>query len=130
MIDALRRVIEADGRVAYAILFGSMARQHAHAQSDVDVAVGFAPGVRLDTLALGELTSRLETAAGRPVDLVVLDSAPPLLAYRVFRDGTPIIIRDRRVFSDRLSRAILEYLDYQPIEEVFTRGVLRARHGR
>ena len=62
--------------------------------------------------------------------LVVLNDAPPGLAYRVFKDGTPLVIRDERAFKARLARAILEYLDFRPVEELFTRGVLRASDGR
>jgi uncharacterized protein len=130
MIDELRRVLDKDPRIAFALLFGSRAQDVAHAQSDVDIAVGLAPGSHLDALSLGSLVSKLETAAGRPVDVVLLDEAPPGLAYRVFRDGQPIIVRDREAFRKRLARAILDYLDFQPIEDVFTQGVLRARHGR
>jgi hypothetical protein len=64
------------------------------------------------------------------VHLVVLDDAPPGLAYRVFKDGKPLLIRDDRAFKSRLARAILEYLDFRPVEELFTRGVLRASDGR
>lgn len=130
MIEAIRRVFEGDPRVAYAVVFGSAAREAIHANSDVDVAVGVTADRNFDTLALGELTSRLEAATGRPVHLVTMDDAPPGLAYRVFRDGKPIVIRDERAFKSRLARAILEYLDFKPVEEIFTRGVLRPRHGR
>jgi predicted nucleotidyltransferase len=130
VIDALRRVLEADSRVAYALLFGSHARGSAHAHSDVDVAIGLHDGVRLDTLESGELTARLETAAGRPVHVVMLADAPPGLAYRVFREGRVIVVHDEQARNARLARAILEYLDFRPIEQEFTRGVLRAGGGR
>ena len=92
--------------------------------------MGITPGPPLDTLAIGETINRIERAVGTRADLVLLDEAPPGLAFRVFRDGTPITIRDRRAFNERRARAILEYLDFKPIEDIFTRGVLRARHGR
>lgn len=93
--------------------------------------MGLAPGVRLTALELGELAARLEDAAGRAVDLVLLDDAPPGLAYRVFRDGRPLLERDRRALVTRRARAILEYLDFQPIEELCARGALdAAAHGR
>ena len=130
MLERLRAVLEADSRLAYALLFGSAARETSHAHSDVDVAVGLAPGCPLTTLEIGALTSTLESALGRPAHLVLLDEAPPGLAYRVFRDGKPVMVRDEQRLKARLARAILEYLDYRPIEEVFTRGVLRAGHGR
>jgi hypothetical protein len=48
------------------------------------------------------------------------------LAYRVFRDGQVIFARDRRAMSERKARAILEYLDFRPVEEACARGVLAA----
>ncbi len=130
MIDAIRRVLETESRLAYALVFGSAAREALHGNSDVDVAIGVRADCDLDTLSIGALASRLEAATGRPVHLVTMDDAPPGLAYRVFRDGRPVVIRDERAFKSRLARAILEYLDFKPVEDLFTRAVLRARHGR
>jgi predicted nucleotidyltransferase len=131
MFEEARRVLDSDARVAYALVFGSRGRGTAHAASDFDVAVGVAAGARFDGLELGALASRLEAAAGRAVDLVLLDEAPPALAYRVFRDGIVLVERDHAALSARKARAILEYLDFQPIEEQLARGVLAAAaHGR
>jgi len=126
VIEQLRRVLEADPRVAYAILFGSRGRESAHARSDADVAIGLTRGAALSAAEVGELLSRLEAATGSPVDLVLLDEAGPGLAYRVFRDGRVILERDRRALVQRKVRAILEYLDFRPVEETFTRAVLGA----
>jgi len=93
--------------------------------------VGLATGVHVEALELGALVARLEEAAGRPVDLVLLEQAPPALAYRIFRDGRPIVERDRMAMVERKARAILEYLDFRPIEELCARGALdAAAHGR
>lgn len=130
VIEALQRVFADQPRIAYALVFGSVARQQTHAHSDVDVAIGAADGERFSAYDVGDLTSRLESACGRPVQIVLLDEAPPGLAYRVFKEGQPILMRDERAFRARLARAILEYLDYQPVEALFTRAVLRAADGR
>jgi hypothetical protein len=130
VLDALRRILSDDSRIAYALVFGSTARGTSHALSDVDVAIGTTGDAPLGTLDIGELTSRLEAASGRTVHLVVLNDAPPGLAYRVFKDGIPLLIRDTAAFKSRLARAILEYLDFRPVEELFTRGVLGASDGR
>ena len=126
MTERLRSVLEADPRVAYAILFGSRGRGSAHDRSDTDLAVGLARGARLSVVELGDLLSRLETAAGGPVDVVLLDEAGPGLAYRAFRDGRVVFERDRGALVARKARAILEYLDFQPVEEAFTRAALAA----
>jgi predicted nucleotidyltransferase len=125
-MEALKRVLANDARIAYALVFGSAARGTAHARSDVDVAIGLPEGPRLTALELGDLVSRLEAAAGCPVDVVDLEGAPPGLAYRIFRDGQVLVEKDRPRLVARRARAILEYLDFQPVEEQFARGVLAA----
>jgi predicted nucleotidyltransferase len=125
-VDALRSVVEADARLGYAVLFGSEARGDRHGGSDVDVAVGASGGRRLSALELGDIASRLESAAGRPIDIVDLESAPPVLAYRVFRDGRVILERERARLVARRARAVLEYLDFKPLEDQFVKGVLAA----
>ena len=126
MIERLAAVLEADPRVAFAILFGSQGRASTHPRSDTDLALGVTSGTRFSVQELGDLVSRLETAAGGPVDLVLLDEAGPALAYRVFRDGRVILEKDRRALTERKARAILDYLDFRPVEEAFTRAVLQS----
>ena len=130
-MEAVRRLLAEDRRVLYAVVFGSTARGTMHAKSDLDIALGLAVGARLGAGELGDLVSSLERASGRSVDLVVLDEAPPAVAYRVFRDGQPLVVKDRSSFVDRKTRAILEYLDFRPVEELAARGVVAAAaHGR
>ncbi|MDD9979807.1 MAG: nucleotidyltransferase domain-containing protein, partial [Gammaproteobacteria bacterium] len=64
---------------------------------------------------------------GQNVDVVVLDDAPPGLAYRVFRDGVTVLVRDRSALVERKARTILEYLDFRPVEEALSRAVLARR---
>lgn len=126
-VAAMAHVLEADTRIAYGLVFGSVARGHAHPGSDIDVAVELVVGVQLDALAVGRLVSDLERASGRTVDLVLLHEAPPALAYRAFRDGVVVFVRERSTLVERRVRAVLDYLDYRPFEAAFVRGVLHAR---
>jgi predicted nucleotidyltransferase len=130
-MDALRDALAGDARVAYALLFGSRARESAREDSDLDIAIGSSARTRIGALELGDLVARLEHVSGRTVDLVILDEAPPALAYRIFRDGRVIVEKDHRALVARKVRAILEYLDFRPVEELAARGVLAAAaHGR
>jgi predicted nucleotidyltransferase len=122
MVEALGR----DSRIAYALLFGSVARGDSHAGSDLDIAVGLMPGAHYSPLDVGALVSDLEQVSGQTVDLVILDDAPPAVAYRAFRDGVTLIVRDRRHLVERKTRAILDYLDFQPLERIAARGALSA----
>jgi predicted nucleotidyltransferase len=83
--------------VSSAYLFGSHAAGRAHRDSDVDVGVllswkldraqRFEERVRL----AGALPGRL---GGRPVDVVVLNDAPPQLGRRVVLDGRRVFCAD------------------------------------
>jgi predicted nucleotidyltransferase len=126
VIDRLRAVLESEARIAYALLFGSRGRGTAHPGSDVDAAVGLVRGARLSARDVGTLVSRLEAAAGTTVDLVILDEAGPAVAYRAFRDGRPLLARDAQALAERRVRAILEYLDWRPVEDEFARAALEA----
>ena len=130
MLEEVAAVLRADERIAYALVFGSAARRTLHAHSDVDVAIGVRGATRFGLTDLGGLASRLEEAAGRSIHLVLLDEAAPGLAYRVFRDGLVVAARDEAALKARRTRAILEYLDFAPIEEMCAKGVLDTSHGR
>ena len=126
MIDDLRRVLASEPGVVYAVVFGSAARETLRPDSDVDVAIELLAGAPRDVLALGTLAARLESAVRRRIDLVLLDEAPPPLAYRVFREGRILVEHDHAALVRRKARAILEYLDFKPIEDLCADGVLRA----
>ena len=129
-MEALRQLLASDARVAYALIFGSAARGSAHLSSDLDVALGLESGVSLTPREIGAIVSDLEQAAGRRVDVVLMDEAPPALAYRVFRDGILLVERNHRAMADRKARAILEYLDFRPLEDLAVRGSISAARGR
>ena len=129
MFDVLRRVLESEPDVTNAVLFGSRARGTERPDSDVDIAIELTAGAARAG-ALGGLSSRLESAARRPVGLVLLDEAPAPLAYRIFRDGRVLVERDHAALVARKARAILDYLDFKPVEELCAAGVLRAAVAR
>lgn len=126
MLDVLRAALESETDLAYALVFGSTARDQRRRDSDVDVAIELRPGAARDLHALGGLAARLESKVGAPMDVVLLDEASPALAYRVFRTGRLLVEHDHAALVARKARAILEYLDFKPTEERCAAGVLRA----
>lgn len=126
MDEQLRAVLASDSRIAFALLFGSTARGTTTPFSDVDVAIGLDPGAKLDVQDIGDLIVRLERATGATIDLVIVDEAPPALAYRVFRDGRLLVEKNRSARVAAQVRAVMEYLDWKPVEEFYTKAVLAA----
>jgi len=66
------------------LLFGSVARDEARTDSDVDILVEFDRAVGLFTF--GELKQYLEQILGQPVDLGTPDSLKPHLREPVMRE--------------------------------------------
>jgi predicted nucleotidyltransferase len=126
MLDAVRSILQEEPGLAYALLFGSSARGTERAGSDADIAIELEPGAPRDVQTLGTLVARLSSAASRSVDLVLLDEAAAPLAYRIFRDGHLLVERNHGALVARKARALLDYLDFKPIEDRCAAGVLRA----
>src|SRR2546425_12529824 len=94
MLDELRRVLEADPDIAYALLFGSGGRGALSPTSDVDVAVELRRGAPHDTATLGQPAARLGAATRRPGDPVLVEEAPAPPAYRHFPGRPGLLERD------------------------------------
>lgn len=115
--ERVSRCLAAAG-ARYATLFGSLARGTARADSDIDVAVWF--GRRMSSDLRMAITRLVADASGRAVDLVDLDSAPPLVLARALAgrelvcDGAATRARmaerlartaDERIATERAARA-------------------------
>lgn len=124
---AIREVLKNEEDVVAAYLYGSTARGTRRPDSDLDlgILVGGEPPKTLAALKLG-LEGRLEDRLGLPVQLVVLNFAPPDLVHRVLRDGRLVIDRDpsARVRFEVGSRR--EYFDVLPYLRRYRRQEVRA----
>ena len=95
--------------VSLAYLFGSVARAEARRGSDVDLAVLFT--ARPGPARIVEMAVALERAAGRSVDLIVLNCAPPLLAHEVVATGRLLVCREDSARAAFEAQALIRYLD-------------------
>lgn len=123
-LDALRPCLErlfAARPVRVAYLFGSQVTGRTHEESDVDVAVLLDASLtpderfrqRLDLV--GELAELFGTDN---VDVVILNEAPPLLAFEVLRGGVLLFERDRRERIEFQVRTMKEYEDTEPLRRI------------
>ncbi|HEY0877055.1 MAG TPA: nucleotidyltransferase domain-containing protein [Zeimonas sp.] len=131
MVERLRAYFAAHhDHVVCAWLFGSVARNEARDDSDVDVAVLLdrPPPPSLPESGIA-LAGDIESSTGLPVDVVIMNSAPPDLVHRVLRDG--IIVFERRR-GERVAfevKARNEYFDLKPYLDEYRR-VAEAGRGR
>jgi hypothetical protein len=119
----LKAFFEEDARGALVVyLYGSVARDEARPDSDVDVAILFAaePPATLGAPQFA-IESELERLLGRPVQVIALNRASADLVHRVLRDGRIVLDRDRSARIRFEVRSRNEYFDMAPIRRLYRR---------
>ena len=137
VLSAVRRCLAARPEIAFAYLFGSLARGDAHGTSDVDVAVYVADEPPTETFGgyRASLLSDLLACVGRnDVDLVLLKNAPVMLQHRVLRDGQLVLCRNEALRVQFADRVLRQYFDTAPLrrlaQEYQLRSIERGTFGR
>lgn len=110
-----------------AFIFGSVAADLAGSESDIDIAVYFAPtdNKRIEWESQTQYPTEdkiwfdLERLTGKEVDLLVLNRAPVTIVDTILRGGRPLFIRDRKVYLELLLRTSREAEDYRDFIEDF-----------
>ena len=101
--------LESHPLVAFAFLFGSRGRDRGRATSDLDVAVHLRPSfTQADVTAIW---ADLERITGKDVDLVVLNDAPPGIAWAAMR-GKLLVNKDPRLCLEEMLRVSREAEDF------------------
>jgi uncharacterized protein len=114
--------------IVAAYLFGSLAQGRATPRSDIDVAVL----LKQIPKQLGGATDRqlklmddFRRFADREVDVVILNTAPPVLIDQALRYGRRLYESDRAERVDFEVRAGQEYADLQPMYDFFNQDMFQ-----
>jgi hypothetical protein len=115
--ERLVAALDRDGVVA-AMLIGSQARGNPGPLSDVDIAYWHVPGLGREQgweLRMALLDAAEEVLRTSQIDMVPLNEAPPLMQQRSIRDAVLLVERDRDERIRLETRALLNYMDTQPL---------------
>lgn len=128
LLEAVRTALQDEPGIAASFVFGSHARGRARPGSDIDVAVLPDKTEQADRLALRR---RMMAALGKHlaadrIDLVLLDEAPPVLAFAVLKHGRLALCRDEVALHRYRVAVYRQHADYEPVERFF-REVTRER---
>lgn len=124
MEGLLRECVGWQPHVLFALLFGSHARGNAGPLGDIDIAVWLDEGLsvpergrrRMEIIA--DCMARLGT---NEVDVVVLNDAPPVLAFEVAREGLVLFTRAPELPGEFRARAFRRYLDTEHMRRTMAR---------
>lgn len=108
--ELLKEFFAKKSEISMAFLFGSAATGRQIKESDVDVAVWFGKEYSLEEV--NRLQTEIESLLHRNVDLIVLNTARPTIAWAAMR-GKPLCIRDYRLYFHKLLEISTEAEDIQ-----------------
>jgi len=95
VFEELARIFEEMDGVLLAVVFGSFVE--ARYFRDIDVAI-YLEHVEGDTLELSwRLSDELSQRLGYPIDVKILNDAPPDIRLRILERGKVVYARDRRI---------------------------------
>jgi len=122
LLDRLRERAASLPEVKLAVLFGSTARGKARKDSDVDLGLLLEPVSRRERL---HVEAELARAAGREVDLVYLNEAPPLLRFEIARDGILLLEREEGLWTRCKVKAMVDWWDWAPNARLLAKAAVR-----
>jgi len=127
-VERIIRYFKGTDEVSTLYIFGSLGKGKTTGESDIDIAV-LIDESKLRTRNF-ELLKRKYYAASptfsmRPVDIVILNTALPFLKHQVLKTGRVLFDKNRSLRVRFTERAITEYLDFKPIEDIYLKAVAR-----
>ncbi|MBI4848948.1 MAG: nucleotidyltransferase domain-containing protein [Nitrospirae bacterium] len=107
-------------------LFGSLAKSRGTKESDIDIAI-LVNEKQLKRRNFERLKNEYYLASPtftlRLVDIIILNTASPYLKHRVLKTGRILFDKNRKLRVNFTAKAIIEYLDFRPIEDIFNKAV-------
>jgi len=114
-----------EGSVQLAILFGSASRQALRFESDLDVGIASGGGP-LQSAVLRATARKITEISGRPADVVDLRVAPIALLRAALVEGRLLLCADRAILHALQRRLVHETEDFLP----YQRRLLEERRRR
>ena len=107
VVEITRRVLEKLDFVEIAVLFGSALRRKTVRDIDIGVVLSVEPSLSL----INKIASTLESELGVPVDIVILNEAPPLLRFKALIEGVKITVKDVAKYQYMITETFMELED-------------------
>jgi uncharacterized protein len=128
LLRAVASAAESLPEIQAAFLFGSQTSGRARVDSDVDVAVlvdGAPARVDARTLLRRVIEALAAHVAADRLDVVILNTAPPALAFQVLKRGKLAFERDRTALHRFRVRTYARHSDFEPTERFFRAATRR-----
>lgn len=108
----LETVFNKENKVLIAYLFGSYARGVETTKSDIDIAILLSENPPKMLEYYLHLINELSKVLNNEVDLIILNTAPPLLKHQIIKHGKLVYCKDEKARIEFETRTHGEYLDF------------------
>ena len=131
ILNTLNDYFKDKHEILFAYLFGSYAKGCENSLSDIDVAVYYSrDDISKDIDMYLNMRMELMELLKKDVDLVVLNTANPLLKSRIINNRVRILSKDTLVEGEFVSRSLGEYFDVAPYMEMqYQKAILQMEEG-
>ncbi|MDX8383819.1 MAG: nucleotidyltransferase domain-containing protein [Ghiorsea sp.] len=110
----LMQYLQQHPEIKQAILFGSLARDCAHAESDVDLAIALEKVLNSEDKQ--RLLEDIGAVMGRAVDLVDLKTVGEPLLGQILQHGVRLVGSDA-MYGELLSKHVFQQVDFMPLRK-------------
>lgn len=125
--EKLIRSLQKHPEIEAAIIFGSEANQQAGRDSDIDIALLYDFDKEPKGIDLLQFKQDLSDLMDRQVDIVVLNTASPIIAMQAVKNGIPLYIHNQNAYSKFEMRLITDYADLKRLREPFEKNILKRK---
>jgi len=125
MVKKLKETLTKHSDIVLVFLFGSFVRGDITSFSDLDIAIYFTGTV--DSYRINDLREDISEMLGIEVDIVVLNTASPVIRMQVLKKGTLLINKDQRAYNENFVTTVKEYDDLKRTRKEIEGKILRGR---
>ena len=125
MVKKLKETLTMHSDIVFVFLFGSFVRGDITSFSDLDIAIYFTGTV--DFYRINDLREDISEMLGIEVDIVVLNTASPVIKMQVLKKGTLLINKDQRAYNEFFVNTVKEYDDLKRTRKEIEEKILRGR---
>jgi len=110
ILKRLKKFLEKDPNILFALVFGSAASGKFKKDSDIDIAIYVKED--LEPSEYLKLVTNLCDLVKREVHLIVLNKASPLLRHQVMKEKKILFIKDFDIYANFREKTMTDYDEY------------------
>jgi len=125
LAEKISGILKGKGYILFAYIFGSFASEDDF--KDIDIGVFTSGEESRSPLKLElKLEGEIEDVIHIPVDIRIINNAPPYFIYNVLKGGIVIVDKDRSLRSDFEGLVYKKYFDFQHLRNEYLREIINA----